>query len=132
MFRSPTIPTLTLPPVGDIKSVKATLHGFHDVFQPIAQFEVQREDWGELLGWLRPARYESTQWPLDKIDQLGVISIVVKDGRQLHLRFYWTGHNPVLFSPDGTTQFVGHAVNDFEDGGLQLAKAIRHLSCKAQ
>jgi hypothetical protein len=75
---------------------------------------------------LRPPEYIREPWRLDLLEELGEVVIRSRDGREVRVRFFDAGNNPVVLTIDGVDQFYG--VNVGDHGGFSLARAVREAS----
>jgi hypothetical protein len=121
-------PTAGLPQANEVAEMRAGLRESHVGFSRISEFVVSEDHVPIILRWLEPAEYVSRP-PIRPPDELGEIRIKTKDGRELHLRFYWAGKNPAVFTFDGEDHFWGNDEDEqghwVGDGGIRLGKAIR-------
>jgi hypothetical protein len=93
------------------------------------EFVVPAEHVPVILHWLRPGEYVPNP-PIFSHDELGTIWIKTKGGKELHLRFFWAGHNPVVYTFDGDDHFWGEAEDQqgMYLGGIGLGNAVRAAS----
>jgi hypothetical protein len=120
------------PPVVDILSAEGVIEmraGMRESqigFLEIPEFIVPAEHVTSILSWLRPGEYVPRP-PIFSHDELGTIRIKTKTGRDVTLRFYWAGHNPAVYTVDGTNYFWGNTVeaDPGVDGGIRLGKAVQ-------
>lgn len=105
--------------------------------KPLPEFVVPEKHVPLILHWLRPAKYESRPPIFPESDELGEVVIKNRSGEEMRLRFFFAGHNPVVFTPDGVNYFYGW--NDGIDrsgnngvepppaisGGIELMLAIK-------
>jgi hypothetical protein len=118
---------LLLPPDDDVIELRASLREFEGAHTSVPEFVVPPEQIATILEWLRPPKYNTETWPLNRIVELGELIIRTRSGEELRLRFYWTGKNPVVYSRDGIDQFYGKWLdNDGRgmDGGMCLYNAV--------
>ena len=117
-------PVLVLPADEEVAEMRASLREFQGISRAVPSFVVPAEHVPHILGWLRPGDYTPGGWEPRPEDEMGEIVIRTINGREMRLVFFWTGQNPVIFTPDGEDMFFGHEVGDFTDGGLRLCHAI--------
>lgn len=130
--RRPALPRLALPAVGEVVKMRASLREFEGS-PAIPDFEVPADQIAPVLSWLEPAEPPAEPWPLDPAFELGEIRIRTRAGADLRLRFYWTGKNPAVFTPNGRDVYHGRAKGrdgDWIDGGVSLRDLLGQIPGK--
>jgi hypothetical protein len=122
-------PTVDLPSEDDVFEMRASLLESEVGFPRTPEFVVPASHVPAILRWLRPGEYVPHP-PILPHNELGEIWIKTNAGRELHLRFYDAGVNPVVYTLDGTDHFWGNAEDERGryDGGIGLGKAVRAAS----
>jgi hypothetical protein len=125
-------PIVDLPSVDDVVEMRASLLEWGIGLRgwpPTPEFVVPAEHVPVILRWLRPGEYVPNP-PIFPQDELGEIWIKTKGGKELHLRFFWAGHNPVVYTFDGNDHFWGEAEDEQGGywGGIGLGDAVRAAS----
>jgi len=125
-------PIVELPSVDDVVGMRASLLEWGIGLRGwprTPEFVVPAERVPVILRWLRPSEYVPNP-PIFPDGELGAIWIKTKDGKELHLRFFWAGHNPVVYTFDGKDHFWGEAEDErgMYLGGIGLGNAVRAAS----
>jgi hypothetical protein len=119
-------PVLQLPADEEVAEMRASLLEFRGLRPAVPEFVVPKDRVAGILQWLRPAEAARYPTPFQPIDEMGMVVIRVQDGRELRLRFYWTGQSAVMFTPNDIDQYEGSVEGngDFFDGGMRLRGLI--------
>jgi hypothetical protein len=120
-------PIVDLPSDEDVLEMRASLLESEVGFPHTPEFVVPRGHVPDILHWLRPGEYVPNP-PIFPQQELGELQIRSKSGRELHLRFYWAGKNPAVYTFDGTDYFWGNGEDEhgrWVDGGIRLGKAVQ-------
>jgi hypothetical protein len=125
-------PIVELPSVDDVVEMRASLLEWGIGLRGwpgTPEFVVPAERVPVILRWLRPGEYVPNP-PIFPDGELGLIRIKTKGGKELHLRFFWAGHNPVVYTFDGKDHFWGEAEDErgMYLGGIGLGNAVRAAS----
>src|SRR6516225_8155837 len=104
-------PVAQLPNADEVTEMRASLLASELGFASIPEFVVHREHVPVILRWLQPGEYVPDP-PIFPQNELGTIWIKTTTGRELHLRFYWAGKNPAVYTFDGIDHFWGNAEDE--------------------
>lgn len=126
-------PVLVVPADDEVSEVRASLRGVTGLGVPeTPEFVVPADRVPLVMRWLRPAAYESHPPIFLDYDELGEVRIRTRDGRELRLRLFWAGKNPVVLTTDGIDFFWGASrqseSGNWLDGGMGLAHEIREAA----
>jgi hypothetical protein len=120
-------PVIVLPDDSEVAEMRASLLESQVGFPRVPEFVVPGNHVPVILRWLRPGEYVSDP-PTFPQDELGAIWIKTKTGKEIRLRFFWAGKNPVVYTIDGTDYFWGNDEDEqghWVDGGIRLGKAVQ-------
>ena len=129
-------PVAELPRASEIAEIRASLLKVDDIgLSATPEFVVPEKYFASILVLLQPAAHEPGGIPRTwRFDQLGEVIIRDRSAQVFRIKFYWAGHNPVLFAINDTDFFWGNIPGgnaDFFDGGISLCAAVRKASEEA-
>ena len=130
-------PAAGLPPADDIVEMRAAVWaaGSRGYFESdIPEFAVPDPTARRLWRRLDP-HVPVTDPPAANQEPLGELAVTTHDGRVARVRFYETGTDDLLFTPDGKHFFRSEPRNAWGirlGGGLLLAGTLRHASNTAE
>jgi hypothetical protein len=129
-------PAAGLPAPGEIAEMRATVWaaGSRGHFESdVPEFVVPHEAAPRLWKRLEPA-VPVADPPEAQQEPLGQLTVTTRDGRVTRVRFYETGTDELLFTPDGEHFFRSVPRNDLGfplGGGFFLAGSLRQASVSA-
>lgn len=98
-------PRLTIPSRDEVVEVRASVRDGVGFGPGVPEFVVPEDHVPTILLWLQPTKYEPGTPITPEEHELGEVIIRTRDGRELRLRFFEAGHQPLLLTPDGTHYF---------------------------
>jgi hypothetical protein len=113
-----------IPSLSEISKVNATAFNSLELRPDLPLFALSQEYYSDLLKWIKPSTPFKDKPPSLRYC-IGKLSITTKDGKSIHINYYWMGKSPVVFTLDGIHFFQG-STSPFQDGGLALDHMIRN------
>ena len=121
-------PTASLPDDSEIQSLRAALYDSSVGFKPIDEFAVPPDHVSSILFWFRPSKYDKRPAMIPGDTPLGELKIITKTGGTRTITFFWSGHNPPVFTENGIDYYYGGGSTNNDgyavDGGIMAGKAI--------
>ncbi len=114
---------LRIPKSSEIANVKATLIRSPEERPDVPEFVLPTSKADDILKYFSPNKLLKDAPPSCK-DYLGKIMITCRNGEKVTLRFFWTGKNPVIFSPDRVHFYQGTSPPS-KDAGLTIDHILR-------
>jgi hypothetical protein len=126
---SPEEPSqLEIPKSYEIANIKAKLVRSPEERPDVPEFVLPTSMADDIFKYFRPNKLLKGAPPSCE-DYLGSIMITCRNGEKLTLSFFWTGKNPVVFSPDRVHFYQGTSPPS-KDAGLTIDHILRESYIK--